>query len=1116
MSIHVALHHRTTYHYTKPIVHGPHVVRLKPAPHCRTKVLAYSMKVNPGGHFIHWQQDPQSNYLARLVFPEAIEKLEIEVDLVVEMAVHNPFDFFLEAKAEHVPFVYDKEHAHELAPFLAVKPLGPQLKPWVEHYRKSKAKTIDFLVEINSHLQRTVAYKIRLEPGVQEPEETLAKASGSCRDSAWLLVNLLRHLGMAARFVSGYLIQIKPDVKSLDGPSGAEIDFTDLHAWAEVYLPGAGWIGLDPTSGLLASEGHLPLACSPDPSSAAPVTGATEPCESTMEHEMSISRIYESPRTTLPYSEDQWRAISECGQHIDARLNQMDVRLTMGGEPTFISMDDFDGDEWNMTADGPTKRILSGKLIHRLREKFAPGGLLFYGQGKWYPGEVLPRWALACYWRKDGEPIWRDPSLIADEAADANFNQHDAEEFGIALARALGVDAAHLIPAHEDVFYYMWRERRLPTNVDPLKSHLKNPLERDRFARLFAQGLERVVGYALPLERRDTADGRRWMSGSWFLRDEHLFLIPGDSPMGYRLPIDSLPWVAPEDFPWHHPADPMRESRSLSSHAEVVLALQRRFEESQQQKVVSRDSSWPKTAVASEANFAKRPAAQESATSIVRKALCIEPRNGRLHLFLPPVSCTEDFLELIAAIEQVAAQLECPVILEGTPPEHDARLQVVKVTPDPGVIEVNLQPAASWDELVFNTTVLYEEARQCRLATEKFMVDGRHCGTGGGNHVILGGITPSNSPLLRRPDLLQSMITFWNHHPSLSFLFSGLFVGPTSQAPRIDEARNDSIHELEIAFQTLQSKETPLPWQIDRALRHLLIDSTGNTHRAEFCIDKLFSPDSATGRLGLLEMRNFEMPPHSQMSLAQQLLLRALVARFWQEPYEKPLVRWDSAIHDRWMLPHFIWQDFSDVIAGLQATGYDLDPAWFEPHLEFRFPRIGDFTQRDIHVELRHAIEPWHVLGEEGGPGATVRYVDSSVERLQVLVRGMTGERHQLVCNGIRVPLHPTGVHGEFVAGVRYRAWQPPNCLHPSIPVHTPLVFDLYDRWNERSIGGCTYHATHPGGRNYETFPVNSFEAESRRLSRFFPQGHSGGKFAVDEPPSSPDFPFTLDLRMIQ
>ncbi|WP_338286131.1 transglutaminase family protein [Luteolibacter sp. LG18] len=1092
MSIHVALHHRTSYRYDRWVGHGPHVIRLKPAPHCRTRVLSYSLKVGPCEVFTNWQQDPQSNHLARIVFPDPTDRLDIEVNLVVEMAVSNPFDFFLEPAAETHPFAYDKSLNHELAPFLLLEKPEPLLAKRIARYRGSERRTIDLLVEINRELQEDIAYTIRLEPGVQAPEETLRKGSGSCRDSAWVLVQVLRHLGFAARFVSGYLIQLKPDIRSLDGPAGADEDFTDLHAWTEVYLPGAGWIGLDPTSGLLAGEGHLPLACSPDPTSAAPVTGVLDECEADMEHVMEVRRIYETPRTTKPYTGEQWDDIVRLGHDVDRDLRDMDVRLTMGGEPTFVSMDDPEAEEWNTAAMGPTKRALAGDLIKRLRKRFAPGGVLFYGQGKWYPGESLPRWALACYWRKDGVPAWEDDRWIADERVDYGHRSPEAKRFGTALAGALGVNPKMLMAAHEDIFHLLWRERRLPVNVDPLESRLEDPEERARLARIFSQGPTSVVGYVLPLQRIQENGASRWRSGSWFLPDETLYLLPGDSPMGFRLPLDSQPWVKKEDYPWIIPQDPMAPQGPLPGR-DLVMQVPGVAEEEPE----------------------KKPAPQESASGIVRTAICVEPRHGRLHIFLPPVKHAEDFLALVEVIEQTAAGLNMPVVLEGTPPPHDHRIQNFKVTPDPGVIEVNLHPAASWEELVSNSEILHEEARATRLVTEKFMLDGRHTGTGGGNHIILGGDTPADSPILRRPDLLRSFITYWNHHPSLSYLFSGLFVGPTSQAPRLDEARHDIIHELEIAFATLKSHDTAPPWLVDRVFRNLLTDLTGNTHRTEFCIDKLFSPDTATGRLGLLEMRAFEMPPHHEMSMAQHLVLRALTAWFWKHPYEKPLVRWGSTLHDRWMLPHFIETDFHDVISDLQRAGYPVERDWFKPHVAFRFPQIGDFVAGGVEVELRGAMEPWHVLGEEGGAGGTARHVDSSLERLQVKVRGLTGERHRLACNGFAVPLHPTGTRGEFVGGIRYRAWQPPHCLHPTIRVHTPLVFDLIDGWNELSLGGCTFHVAHPGGRNYTTFPVNSYEAEARRKARFFREGHTGGRVRPQPIPASPDFPFTLDLRMI-
>jgi uncharacterized protein (DUF2126 family)/transglutaminase-like putative cysteine protease len=1092
LALHVALRHLTHYRYDRLVSLSPQTVRLRPAPHCRTRVLSYSLSVEPAKHFLNWQQDPHGNYLARLAFPDKTRELDIDVDLVAEMAVVNPFDFFLEPYAERYPFPYEPADCHALEPYLARSPATARFTEYLRSVPHFSPSIVEFLVDLNRRVARDVRYLIRMEHGVQSPEETLERASGSCRDSSWLLVQLLRHLGLAARFASGYLIQLAADERSLEGTPGPEQDFTDLHAWCEVYLPGAGWIGLDPTSGLLAGEGHLPLACTPEPSSAAPVSGRVDDCEVVFEHSMRIERIVESPRVTKPYTEEQWARIGEAGQAVDAELAGLDVRLTLGGEPTFVSIDDPDAPEWNATALGERKRRLAAQLFRRLQTHYAPQGLRHFGQGKWYPGEPLPRWSLNCFFRRDGEPIWSDPELSAEEDIDYGATPDRAARFLARLADALRMPARNVLPAYEDAFYYLWRERRLPANVDPFDSRLADPAERSRLARVFQHGLDRAVGYVLPLAR--SVDGRSWQTGPWFVREERCYLIPGDSPIGFRLPLDSLPWARPLDQPALLPPDPWQPLPPLAPHAQIRLEL--------------RGSS-----PAREADRA--PVAGESAGWITRTALCAEPRDGALHLFMPPFGQLADYLELISVIEATAAALSEPVVIEGYEPPRDPRLEVFRVTPDPGVIEVNIHPAASWSELTERTGFLYEAARQSRLRAEKFMLDGRHSGTGGGNHLVLGGPTPADSPFLRRPDLLKSLLAYWHDHPSLSYLFSGLFIGPTSQAPRIDEARNDSLYELEIAFGEVPRAGVPSPpWLTDRIFRNLLVDSTGNTHRAEFCIDKLYSPDGPAGRQGLVELRAFEMPPHPRMSLVQQLLVRALVARFWRAPHERgSLTRWGTELHDRFMLPYFVEQDFADVIEDLRALGQPLEHDWFAPHFAFRFPRLGDFAVRGTEVELRQALEPWHVMGEEGTGGGTVRYVDSSVERLQVKVTGLAPERFVLACNGRAVPLRPTGRVGEFVAGVRYRAWQPASALHPTIAADSPLTFDLIDTWTQRSLGGCRYHVAHPGGRNYATFPVNAFESESRRLARFFRTGHTPG--AIDAPAEKPsaEFPFTLDLR---
>ncbi len=1026
MPIRVALTHRTRYSYDRPVTLSPHEIRLRPAPHCRTPIPGYSLAIEPALHFINWQQDPYGNFVARVVFPEPTERLEVSVDLTAELTVINPFDFFVEPYAETFPFAYSPTLARELAPFLESPPAGRRFDVWVEQFRQSVPSglsTVDVLVDVNGRLNHDIAYLVRMEPGVQTPDDTLAQRSGSCRDSGWLLVQILRRMGIAARFASGYLIQLAADVKALDGPSGATQDFTDLHAWAEAYIPGAGWVGLDPTSGLLAGEGHIPLACTASPGSAAPITGLADIADVRFEFAMSVVRIHEDPRVTRPYSDAQWSAIDALGERVDADLATGDVRLTQGGEPTFVGIDDVDAPEWNVTALSPSKRNLAETLLRRLKSRFAPGGLLHFGQGKWYPGEPLPRWAIGVYWRADGEPLWRDPALLADPRVPGTTTLDSSRAFIDALVVALALPAEHVLSAYD--------------------APRPSPDEHG------APAGETFAGFVLPLKAvHEKGDGdTAWQTSAWPLRGGRLHAVAGDSPLGLRLPLASLP-------------------EKLS----------------------------------------------------VRTALAIEVREGHLCVFVPPVVRVRDYACLIAAIEDTAHVQWTPVLVEGYPPPRDPSVCALVVTPDPGVIEVNIHPASSWRELIHTTQTLYDEARLARLATEKFMLDGRHAGTGGGNHITLGGATPAESPLLRRPDLLQSLIVYWQNHPGLSYLFSGNFVGPTSQAPRVDEARDDRLYELAIAFQQLdrlrrRGNEASKPELVDRLLRHLLTDLTGNTHRAEFSIDKLYSPDTATGRLGILEFRAFEMPPHYRMAAVQMLLLRALVARFWRAPYRERLIPWGTALHDRWLLPYFVTSDLRDVIADLGRHDYTFAREWFDPFVEFRFPRFGSVTYDGITLELRQAIEPWHVLGEEIGRSAMARYVDSSVERLQVQVTGMVHDRHAVTCNGRALPLTPTGIPGEFVAGVRFKAWSPPSALHPAIGVQAPLRFDLVDRWSQRAAGGCTYHVSHPGGRNYDTFPVNANEAEARRLARFWPHGHTPGPVSVHDEPPNPATPTTLDLR---
>jgi uncharacterized protein (DUF2126 family)/transglutaminase-like putative cysteine protease len=1082
MALHVALTHRTQYRYSCLLQLGPHIVRLRPAPHCRTPILAYALQITPRPHFLNWQQDPHGNFLARVAVPDKTREFTATVDLVADMATLNPFDFFVEEQAVDWPFSYEPVLANELKAYLEPLPGTAAFDGYLAGIATPAVRmsTIDFVTGLNRRLSQDITYRVRQEAGVQTPEQTLASGSGSCRDSGWLLVQVLRRVGLAARFVSGYLIQLRPDVRSADAPAGASEDFADLHAWAEVFIPGAGWIGLDPTSGLLTSEGHIPLAATPSPISAAPIVGTHGEAEVDFSVSMRVERMRETPRVSKPYSEAQWQEILATGAVVENRLQAGGLRLSMGGEPTFVARDDGQAAEWNTAALGPSKRVYADKLARRLRERFAQGGLLHYGQGKWYPGEAAARWAFGIYWRADGLPLWDNPGLIADENPSRPATFADAERFACGLCSTLGLPAGCLVPAYEDTAYFMLIEQKLPLGATASDLRLAEPAERARLMRVFDQQLDRPRGFVVPLLLTQRQDGKRgFISERWAFRREQLFLIPGDSPIGLRLPLGSLPEISFVDYPHVLPADPFADKVQLS---------------------VGQNCPQPATAATSEP---------------VRTALAVELRDGHVCVFLPPLVDGQDYATLITAIEATAARTGQPVRIEGYAPPFDPRIAVIKVTPDPGVIEVNIHPAATWEQAVAITTTVYEEAAQVGLTAEKFRFDGRHVGTGGGNHIVVGGPTPADSPFLQRPDLLASVIAYWQNHPSLSYMFAGQFIGPTSQAPRLDEARHESLYELEIALAQVPAPGGAIaPWLVDRLFRNLLVDVTGNTHRAEICIDKLYAPEGPMGRLGLVEFRAFEMPPHARMSLAQQLLIRALVAWFWERPYRKDLVRWGTMLHDRFMLPHFLWTDFEHIVSDLANAGSPLDAQWFVPHFEFRFPVLGTIERAGIALELRRALEPWPVLGEQSTPGTT-RLVDSSLERLQVLVRGSSGNRYTVACNGYPLPLTGTGTVGEAVAGVRFRAWRTSDGLHPNVSPHVPLTFDVIDTWNGRSVGGCRYNVTHPGGRNFDSLPVNALEATGRRLALFEPIGHSPDASPLAVAAVHSDFPLTLDLRRV-
>jgi uncharacterized protein (DUF2126 family)/transglutaminase-like putative cysteine protease len=1048
-------------------------VRLRPASHARARVEHYTLRV-PEQAAVRWQQDPYGNHVAHLAFKKGtrLEALELTVELAVDIRPVNPFDFFLDDRCEHVPFAYPAEMARDLSPFLALDDpefaSGPRFEALLASLPKG-GQTVGFITAVNQAVNQALRYVIREEAGLWTPEETLANGRGSCRDQAVLLIALLRRRGLAARFASGYLLQLADEGMLPDEPKGVTRDVADLHAWCEVFLPGGGWIGLDPTSGLFAGEGHIPLASVARPALGAPVEGTADQVAAEVGFSMQVGRLGHEVRPTAPFPEEAWQALLEGADRADAALAAAGLVLTSGGEPTLNSREHADAPEWNGEALGPTKWVAGLKLAAELRSRLLPGAAVLARPGKWYPGESLPRWALELVGRADGAPLWEDLALPAGPVTLAT-----ARAFAGAVATALGLPASAPTAAYEDPWRLVQEEAALPADVDPLKARLTDPEERRRLARLLGGDPTQPVGYALPVAR--SGDG--WRTERWKLRRDHLFLLPGDSPLGLRLPLAAL--GGPAEVKPVEPALPRPDPRSAELEAAQAKQLL---------------------------------AAARAAPATIRTALCVERREGTLFAFLPPSATAEEFLALVEAVDQARRATGVEVQLEGYPPPSSPLLSRLAVTPDPGVLEVNLPPRTSGRAHAALLDTVFEAGLHAGLHSEKWLLDGRLAGSGGGHHVTVGGPVPLESPLVRRPDLLASLITFTQHHPSLSFLFSGLFVGPTSQAPRVDEARLDTLAELEIALAGAFRAEAPDPWLGDLLFRNLLTDLTGNTHRAELSIDKLWDWRTPHGRQGVVEFRAFEMPPHPRLATAQVLLVRALVAALAGEPYHRPLVRWGPALHDRFMLPHFLWKDFQEVLAFLSERGVGLPPEPYRAFVELRCPVAGRLEVDGAVLEVRNALEPWNVLGEEPSGGGTSRYVDSSVERVEVRVEGIVPERHLVLVNGIELPLRPTGTAAEAVGGVRFRAWAPAHALHPHLGIHHPLTFELLDTWGRRSLGACRYHVWHPEGRAFLAPPLTRFEASARRAQRFTLEGAS--PWPVVARPASPhgETPYSLDLR---
>ena len=1115
----VRIRHHTEYHYPSPAGFGPHYIRLRPAEHARARLLNYNLAISPEAE-VKWQQDPWGNRIARVTFDDQTEAnaLSVTVDASFDIRPVNPFDFFVDARCEELPFEYPDGLVGELAPFLARPRMTPQLSAFVDGLPRG-GRTVDFVVALTKRVAERVNYVIRNEPGLQTSDETLTIGSGSCRDSAVLLVDALRSYGLAGRFVSGYLVQLTDEGNIPDEAKGVSSDVVDLHAWAEVYIPGAGWIGLDGTSGLLTGEGHIPLAGTVQPALAGPIEGTSNVAADGLDFEMEVVRLGHEPRPRRPYTDEQWDALRDLGRSVDRKLEGAGLRLTMGGEPTWTSRLHQREKEWNEDALGPTKWVQGVQMTEELLRRLGPGGLILHRFGKQYPGESLPRWVMQLIWRSDGVSMWTDPRRLDTEPRGAvddgttpagGATVDDASRFLSALTERLGFTPSTGVPGYEDPWHFIEEEAHLPTDVNPMAFDLEASEERRRLARVLNRGMGSVIGYAFPLAVG--LDG--WVTSEWTFRRGEMFLIPGDSPMGLRLPLDRLggvPWPMWEQDPSQLlpalPTDPASLSEGVS------IRMQKPGRD------VAGGVGSPKGTAETRGSDGQPLVLADVVPPghTVTTALCVEPRDGVLHVFLPPLPTTEAFLGLIQAVEASAAEIGRAVRLEGYPPAKDARLRACLVTPDPGVIEVNLPVTERFDDYTALVETVSDAANHAGLTAERYQLDGREVGPGGGHHLTLGGPTTPQSPFLQRPELLAGLLRFVQNHPSLSYMFTSQFVGATSQAPRVDEARHEGLYELEMALRRAESTVGgPIaPWLTDRLFRNLLVDVTGNTHRAEISIDKLFDPMGPGGRQGILEFRAFEMPPHERLAIAQMLLMRGLVAMLTERPYQRPLIRWGSQLHDRFMLPHFLWRDFEDVLRELNQAGLPFDSKLYRPFLDFKCPLAGRHDIDDLQIELRTALEPWPVLGEEGAASGTVRYVDSSLERVEVKVTGLTEGRHAVVVNQFEVPLRPTGEAAVNVAGVRFRAWQPPHCLQPTVGIHHPLQFDIVDTWAQRSLGAVRYHVWHPEGRGYDQPPLTAFEAAARRAQRFTVDGHAPYPAQVRPSPSHPEQPFTLDLRAV-
>jgi uncharacterized protein (DUF2126 family) len=1096
----VAITHRIDQHFARSRSLSTHWLRLRPAPEQRARITAFSLAVQAEPHFLNWVRDPFENHLGRLDFPEPLAGFGITLELIAELAPTNPFDFLTEPYAAGHPFEYPTQLKKELSPYLLTGEPGPRLGAWLADLDRTSTTTVERLAAVNRMVQEAHALTIEGAPDAMDVEGFLEREKGSCWDFAWLLTVTLRHLGIAARFACGYRVLLADEA---DGSTPRLPDTVTLHTWSEAYIPGAGWIGLDPSMGTFVTESHIPLACAPDPLHVLPIVGDRETPPETRSESLRARRLTPS-RVSWPHTDTQWADIEALGRYLDEDLAIQGLRPTVGVSLSLVSGLDAMRPEWSTQALGPSKRSLAESLSLSLRERLGPGGVLQLGQGEWFGGETLPRWRLGCFFRADGEPVWRNPERLSSGQAQGTASADQAERLAQALARGLGIDPARAVAAYEDPLHELWRAHA--SGASPHWEDLRDPMRRRALAERLSSAHRTPTGYVLPL----SWDHARacWVSGAWRFRRAELFLAPGSASMGYRLPLNSLIDDEAGVFEAEIERSPLEERGRLPDfHAGVRARHERGVTEAS-----ARDDHPPRT------------------------ALCVEARAGRLFVFLPPVSHLEHYLDLVAVVEVAAEALKLPLSLEGYPPPEDPRLRRVLLEPDAGVLRLDLPETDNWDQLLRGLSAAYEEAWALGLGTERVAADdggpgaGRRLPSGGGGRLTIGGVSPSESPFLTRPEILRSLVAYWQRHPCLSYLFAGRLIGPSGSAPRPDEGRDELLYELSIALERLPSGTSDKPWLPDRMLRHLLTDPAGNLKRAEIRVDELYSPERASARLGRIMINAFESAPEMRLGALQSLLVLGLIGRFGRHPDSGELRRWGPALHDRFMLPDVLLDDLRTVVADLGAARYPFQLDWFQPLFELRFPLLGSVPIGPLTLKLRTAHEPWPLLAEEATGGGLARFIDASTERLQTTLSGAHPGRYVLACNGHRVPLQETATHGEYVAGVRYKASNPPATLHPTVWPVQALVFDVIDTWTGRGIGGCTYLPPQPEiwgpiGTAAEAPPTGEPRAAPRvfpvpilsmqamgKSGRFSPRGSGLGPMTAPPKIDDEQFPHLLDL----